>query len=175
MCDPCSATKCFACHGPDEAMREAGLRLDLAAASIKASDNKRSVISPGRPDDSELIKRVTAKDSNLRMPPDAPLSEGEINVLSTWIGQGAKYQRHWAFQPPVRPELPAVQDTRWPRTSIDYFVLSKLEAQGLAPSPAAERVTLIRRLYLDLLGLLPPRRQLKLLCAIAIHWPTSIW
>ncbi len=75
---PLLATKCFACHGPDEAMREAGLRLDLAAASIKASDNKRSVISPGRPDDSELIKRVTAKDSNLRMPPDGPLSEGEI-------------------------------------------------------------------------------------------------
>ncbi len=77
------------------------------------------------------------------------------NVLSTWIEQGAKYQQHWAFQPAVRSQLPAVQDTRWPRTSIDYFVLSKLEAQGLAPSPAAERVTLIRRLYLDLLGLLP--------------------
>jgi hypothetical protein len=152
---PLLASKCFACHGPDEALREGGLRLDLSASTIQPADSGQPAILPGRAAESELIQRVTASDSSLRMPPDAQLSDAEISLLSTWINQGAKYQQHWAFQPPVRPRLPVIQAGHWSRSPIDYFVLSKLEEQGLAPSPTADRATLIRRLYLDLLGLLP--------------------
>jgi len=150
---PILARRCFACHGPDEEHREAELRLDLPDSAIDSG-----VIVPGEPESSELLRRVLSSDEYERMPPpeaDEPLSDKERDLLRKWIESGAEYDPHWAFVPPVRPETPDMANQDWPRNAIDHFVLARLEAADLQPSPEADRYTLVRRVYLDLIGLPP--------------------
>lgn len=154
---PILSDKCFFCHGPDAAERKAGFRLDLEE-SAKGDLGGYRVIVPGRPDTSELFRRITSDDpDDLMPPPDSgkELTTAEIEVLRRWISAGAEYERHWAFVAPRRPAIPSVMNGGWTRNPIDDFVLARLESMGLEPSPDADPVTLIRRLYFDLSGLPP--------------------
>jgi len=154
---PILSDHCFACHGPDAAARRAKLRLDTFDGAT-AERRSGAAIVPGDPGASLLLERVRDGDPDFRMPPAGegePLTPSEISVLARWIAKGAAYDEHWAFRRPVRPEVPAVRDERWPRNPVDRFVLARLEAEGLAPSGEAPRETLVRRLFLDLTGLPP--------------------
>lgn len=153
---PILAAKCFACHGPDEEQRQAELRLDVREVALASE-----AIVPGKPDESELIRRLLSADPDERMPPKGadPLSAGDQAVLREWIAAGAPYEQHWAFLPPQRAALPSVTGVEWPQNAIDHFVLARLEAEGLQPSPAADRYTLCRRVSLDLIGLPPTPEQ----------------
>lgn len=157
---PILASNCFSCHGPDTAARKAGLRLDVAETALSKRQGKPDVIVPGHPEKSELIKRIESRDTHYRMPfasdGDAkPMKPEEIAVLKQWIAEGAHYRPHWAFEKPSRPLLPALKDAAWVSTPVDAFVLARLEKEGLHPSPEADKATLIRRVTLDLTGLLP--------------------
>jgi len=157
---PILAANCFACHGPDEEQREADLRLDTQEGAFIDLGGYQAIV-PGKPDDSELYKRLVSKDDEERMPPpDAKkhVTAEQITLIRRWIEQGAKWQRQWSFVAPVRPELPAVRDRDWPHGPIDRFVLARLDAEGLHPSPEADRRTLLRRVTLDLTGL-PPQQE----------------
>lgn len=160
---PILSSRCLTCHGPDEAERAAGLRLDTEAGSREDLGGYAAVV-PGDPDASELMLRLTSDDETMRMPPadkGPPLSDDEISLVRRWIEQGASYDLHWAYQPPRRPALPAVGDAAWPRNAIDRFVLARLEAEGLSPEPEADRWTLARRVALDLTGLPPTPEQAR--------------
>src|SRR5262249_35608649 len=158
---PIFAKHCISCHGPKKS--RSGLRPDRKADAMKGGDSGR-VIVPGKSGDSLLVHLVTGKDDSF-MPPDPPrLAPAQVATLRAWIDQGANWpddptsspaRMHWAFVAPVRPALPAVRNAGWPRTPLDHFVLARLEKEGLAPSPEADRVTLFRRLHLDLVGLPP--------------------
>jgi hypothetical protein len=162
---PILSDRCFFCHGPDAAHRKAGLRLDLRESALEDG-----VIVPGKPERSELIRRINRKPGDKRqMPPHKSgkvLSAGEIELLRRWIAEGAKYERHWTLAPPGRPALPAVADAAWPSNAVDRFILARIEATKLRPSPDADRVTLIRRLTLDLTGLPPTPEEVD---AFAAH------
>ena len=148
---PILSDACFACHGPDEETREADLRLDDPDSAV-------AVIQPGEASASELYARLVETDPELKMPPPdsgKSLDASQIDVLKRWIDQGAAFETHWAFVPPARPEIPPVERASWVKNPIDAFVARKLESEGLAPSPAADDGTLIRRLSLDLTGLPP--------------------
>lgn len=158
---PILSNNCYRCHGPDEAERKGGstgLRLDTPeGAQADLGDGGRAV-APGQPSASRLLARVTSTDPDERMPPPGhgrTLNAREVELLKAWIAQGAKYARHWSYVPPVRPSVPAVRDTTWPKTDIDRFLLARLEREQLRPQPEADRHTLIRRLTLDLTGLPP--------------------
>jgi hypothetical protein len=155
---PILADKCFQCHGPDAKQRKGKLRLDNRRDATAPAASGSPALVPGNLDDSELYRRITAEDPEERMPPASSkksLTPEEIARLKEWIEQGAEYREHWAFAPPVRPKLPSVENSAWCRNPIDFFILARLEAEGLAPSPEADKVTLIRRLSLDLVGLPP--------------------
>ena len=155
---PILADHCFTCHGLDESSRKAGLRLDIRAEALKPTKSGATPIVPGSPDDSELVDRIFADEPDRVMPPTKtgkPLSTSQKETLRRWVAQGAPYRGHWAFEPPVRPKVPALKDASWPRNPIDAFVLARLEAEGLHPSPEASKNTLIRRVSLDLTGLPP--------------------
>jgi hypothetical protein len=155
---PIFSDRCFTCHGPDEATRKVGLRLDTEAGARQARGAHIPIV-PGDPGASEVMKRVAPDRPAMRMPPPysdrKPLTEKEIATLRTWIEQGARWQSHWSFTAPVRPQLPAVRNAAWPRNPIDRFVLARLEQEGLAPSPATDRARLLRRVTFDLTGLPP--------------------
>ncbi len=155
---PILSNRCFKCHGPDEGNREAGLRLDRREAALGELDSGSRAIVPGHPLDSELVARITSTDPDLVMPPPhtkVVLGDDERRILSEWIAAGAEYRPHWAFVAPRKPAPPAVTDATWPRGAIDRFVLARLETEGLAPAPEADRATLCRRVHLDLIGLPP--------------------
>jgi hypothetical protein len=155
---PILADKCFACHGADAEHREGGLRLDQREAALKGGDSGAAAIAPNQPAASELVKRIFSANADEQMPPASskkPLTEAEKALLKQWVAEGAEYQAHWAFQPPVRPALPAVKAQAWPKNEIDRFILARLEKEGLTPSPAADPTTLLRRLTLDITGLPP--------------------
>jgi mono/diheme cytochrome c family protein len=156
---PILSRACFTCHGPDEASRKAGLRLDAREAALQPARSGEHAIVPGEPARSELIRRVTSDDPADVMPPPGAgheLSAAQKETLRRWIEQGAQYQRHWAYEPVRRPEVPALKDDfHRPRNPIDAFILKRLEEENLPPSPQASRETLIRRLSLDLIGLPP--------------------
>ncbi len=163
---PILASNCFACHGPDPAMRKAGLRLDLEEAAFKKRPGKPEAIVPGRPQASELIRRIESTDPHYLMPQSPqgeakPMKPAEIAILKQWIAEGAHYKPHWAFDPPVRAALPEVQEKGWAKSPIDFFVLARLEKEGLHPSPEADKATLIRRVTLDLTGLLPSPKEVE--------------
>ncbi len=155
---PILSDRCFACHGPDDAKRESGLRLDRAAeATAELSGGTRAIV-PGKPDESELLARITSTDPDVVMPPPhlgKPVTPAEAAILRRWIEEGAEYQGHWAFTRVERPEVPAVHDAAWCRGPIDHFTLARLERAGVSPNPEADRETLARRLALDLTGLPP--------------------
>jgi len=154
---PILSNNCFQCHGPDEEERKADLRLDQEEGAASASGGLSAIVK-GKPDDSEMIRRIVSTSSDEVMPPPATgkkLSAKEIELLKEWVRQGAPYAKHWSWVKPQRPELPTLKDQTWPKTPIDRFLLARLEKEGLPPSPEADRYTLIRRLSLDLTGLPP--------------------
>jgi hypothetical protein len=158
---PILSDNCYACHGPDESKRASKLRLDLESGA-KADLGGRAAIVPGKPDESELVRRITAGEARLRMPPlhsGRTLSSVQIDQLRRWILEGARWQAHWAFVPPQRPALPEIRNADWARNPIDRFVLHRMEREGLEPSPEAGRETLIRRVTLDLTGLPPTTEE----------------
>jgi hypothetical protein len=160
---PILADRCFSCHGPDSANgREGGLRLDTFEGAAAVLESGKRAIVPGNPEASELVARLEHADPDERMPPkklNRPLAEEEIATLVEWVGQGAKYQPHWGFSAPQRHPAPAVSDPGWCRDPLDRFVLAKLEANGMAPNPAADRATLLRRVSFTLTGLPPTPEQ----------------
>lgn len=150
---PILSDKCFLCHGPDGDNRKADLRLDDRESAIDLG-----AIVPGDPGASSLLERVHESDPDSVMPPpetEKDVSAEEAKRLREWIEQGAEYSEHWAFSKPSRPSLPPVADESSLRNPIDRFVGAKLNERGLRPSQVADRETLIRRLYLDLIGLPP--------------------
>ena len=161
---PILSERCFACHGPDDSQRKTALRFDTREGVFGQLGDGGYAIVRRDTDKSELFQRVTSEDPIRRMPPaylgHDKLPTTEIEVIRLWIEQGAPYEEHWAFTPPQRPRLPRVENTRWPRNSIDYFVLHRLEKEGLTPSPETDRRALIRRASLDLTGLPPTLREI---------------
>ena len=154
---PLLADKCYTCHGPDSG-KKLPLRLDSEAAAKADLGGGRHAIVDGHPEQSELVQRITAEKPAMRMPPvysGLKLSDPEIATLRQWIAEGAPWQKHWSLIAPKRPELPAVNDKRWPANGIDSFVLARLDREGLKPSPEASKETLIRRVSLDLTGIPP--------------------
>jgi hypothetical protein len=152
---PIFAENCFTCHGPDSKMRKADLRLDVKEVALRTGD---PVIVPGKSAESELLRRIKSRDPEEMMPPPKSgksLSERQIESLAKWIDAGAHWSQHWAFEPVHRPALPVVHVDHLSANPIDRFVQSRLEAEGIASSPMADRVTLLRRVYLDLIGLPP--------------------
>jgi hypothetical protein len=150
---PILAENCFACHGPDSAARKAKLRLDVRDEAIRSG-----AITPGKPDESEALRRVLSDDADEVMPPPKTkkvLTKAQKDVLRQWVAAGAEYQKHWSLIAPTRPPLPAVKNKAWVRNPIDNFILARLESAGLTPAPEADRRTLARRLSLDLTGLPP--------------------
>jgi Protein of unknown function (DUF1553)/Protein of unknown function (DUF1549)/Planctomycete cytochrome C len=155
---PILSRHCFKCHGPDDKARKAKLRLDQRAGAVGVTKSGARPIVPGKPEESELVRRVFSTEESEVMPPPAtknPLTDPQKETLKRWIAAGAEYKEHWAFVPPKQVPLPKVKQARWPRNAIDYFVLAQLEAEGLEPAPRADPYTLVRRLYLDLIGLPP--------------------
>ncbi len=155
---PILSRQCFACHGPDEHARKAGLRLDLRDEALKPAKSGKRALVPGKPDQSELVRRISATDHDQVMPPPEAkkqLTAAEQDTLRRWIAAGADYQPHWAFIKPRQAPLPKVKQTAWPQNAIDHFILARLEQAGLKPSAPADDFTLVRRLYLDLIGLPP--------------------
>jgi len=160
---PVISSKCFSCHGPDESSRKAKLRLDLRDEATKDRKGTRA-IAPGNAANSELVRRITTTDPDEIMPPPKTgrtLSVAEIDLLKRWIDQGAPYSPHWAFVKPERAVLPTVKMKSWPRNVIDYFILAKLEKNGLKASPPADRYTMVRRISLDLTGLPPTPEEVN--------------
>jgi hypothetical protein len=156
---PILSARCFKCHGPDDAARKAKLRLDTAEGAAAGGSSGEPAIVPGKPDQSELVRRIFADNETEVMPPPAvkaPLTEREKTILKDWVANGARYEPHWAFAPVTRPAVPVLRD---PQASIhnpiDNFIQARLEREGLKPSAPADRYTLIRRVYLDLIGILP--------------------
>ncbi|MEZ6044662.1 MAG: DUF1549 domain-containing protein [Planctomycetaceae bacterium] len=165
---PIFAKHCLQCHGPDA--QEGGFRVDVKQNALDGGDTGK-VILPKESHISPLIERVAAVDPELMMPPEGEdlLTKEQVGLLRAWIDQGAIWPDtesakvevdHWAFKPITRPEVPAVTHQDWVKNEIDHFVLSKLESKELTPSPEADRYTLIRRLYLDLIGLAPTPEEI---------------
>ena len=155
---PILAANCFHCHGQDPSHREADLRLDVFEAPNEEISGAAAVIVPGDLEGSELVNRITTDDPEIRMPPAGSgkaLKAPEIELLRRWVEQGAEYKKHWAFTAAERPAVPPVRNEAWVRNPIDAFVLHRLEAEGLRPSPPADANALLRRLSLDLTGLPP--------------------
>ena len=151
---PILSENCFQCHGPDKNARQGDLRLDVA------DDARRVLVTgkPGRPDSSELIRRITSDDDDERMPPaesKKSLSAADVATLRRWIKQGAGYKKHWSFEPLAESTPPVTKNKNWSHNAIDQFVLSHLETAGLKPTAQASRERLIRRVTFDLTGLPP--------------------
>jgi mono/diheme cytochrome c family protein len=157
---PILSDNCYFCHGPDSAVADqtGGLRLDSFEGATASRDGADPAIVPGDPDASPLIRRIESSNPNMVMPPPAShrkITPAQAELLRRWIAEGAEYTGHWAFQTPVQPDPPATADASWVRNAVDAFVLAELERHGLAPSPEADKATLIRRVTLDLTGLPP--------------------
>ena len=157
---PILSDHCFRCHGPDKSNRKAKLRLDVRDEAIK-----KEAFIPGKPEESELIRRITATNEDDLMPPTdmhKPLSARQKKLLHAWIAQGAEYQPHWAYITPKRPAVPSIQNSKAKiQNPIDAFILRELEKRKISPSPEADRRTLLRRLSLDLVGLPPTPEEVS--------------
>jgi hypothetical protein len=159
---PILSNNCFKCHGPDEEARKADLRLDTTAGALADRGGYRA-INRDEPAKSELLLRVTSADDTEHMPPPESglkLSRDQIAILRKWIDQGAPIEQHWSLRPIRRTSVPLV-DSSWPRNEIDAFILAKLRDQKIVPSPEATPYTLIRRVYLDVLGLPPTPAEVE--------------
>jgi hypothetical protein len=154
---PILSDKCFACHGPDAKHRKADLRLDVEKDAKAAG-----AIAPGKPGESSLVERITTAEESERMPPaksGKKLTAAEVEVLRRWVGEGAKWSAHWAYVPPKRWDVPKAKHQI--SNFVDAFLFARLEREGLAPSPEADRRTLIRRLSFDLTGLPPTPAEVE--------------
>jgi hypothetical protein len=159
---PILSKTCFACHGPDAAAVKGELRLDLRERALKGGESGKPAIVPGDPAASEVVRHITSKDPEVVMPPpDAHMkfTARDAELLTRWIKEGAKYEGHWAFQPPVKAPLPQAADAS--PNPVDSFIASRLAAEKLGFSPEADRRTLIRRVSLDLTGLPPSPGEIK--------------
>jgi hypothetical protein len=157
---PILSEHCHLCHGVDARQRQGGLRLDQREAALKGGDSATAAIVPGKPDDSEMVRRITSKDADQVMPPPShnkPLSAKQVETLQRWIAEGAAYQSHWAFLPPQKAPLPAVGASH----PVDAWVVARLRERQMSPSPEAPAWALCRRLYLDLIGLPPSPEELQ--------------
>jgi hypothetical protein len=157
---PILSDNCFQCHGPDEQHRMAGLHFDTKEGAF----GKAGVIVPGDSAHSKMYLKISNPNPAMRMPPTysgRKLTPEQIDTIKKWIDSGAKWETHWAFLPPKRPEVPSVKDTAWPRNDIDRFVLAKLEGMGLHPAKEADKATLLRRVTFDLTGLPPTQQELN--------------
>lgn len=160
---PILQQRCHQCHGG--VRRESELSLLTRDDALLAGSSGAPAIVPGKPDESELLRRVSSIDEFERMPPTGnPLTHDERQLLSRWLAEGAVWERHWAFKSVARPLPPAVDQQDWVRNSVDRFILQALEAANIPPSPEAGRRTLIRRLYIDLIGLLPSIEETEAFC-----------
>jgi hypothetical protein len=163
---PLLSDRCFACHGPDDTARKAGLDLRTREATLRGGRSGTPALVPGRPEDSELIQRLTTSDPDDVMPPPdsklPALDPDQVALFRRWIAQGAEFREHWAFLTPAPQEPPRVEAPRRGalRNEIDRFVLARLAADSLEPRPEAPRETLIRRLTLDLTGLPPEPKDI---------------
>ena len=158
------ADACFRCHGFDKNKRKADRRLDTRDGALADNDGMRAVV-PGHVTESEMVKRILSADPDELMPPPEEsrrLSAREKSILLKWIVQGAEYQDHWAYIPPVKPAVPDVSRAGFTRNPIDQFVLARLQQQGLTPSPEADRIALTRRVWFDLLGLPPSPAEVEM-------------
>ena len=195
---PIFAEHCFKCHGPDDGARQAGLRLDVREVVLAERDSGAMAIVPGRPDESQLLLRVTSNDPDMVMPPleeHNPLSPEQVALLRQWIGEDAPYTDHWAFSAPGPAEVPDIQsDTGLQpvpdnaetddqadragyliRNSIDAFVADRLRVEGLTMTRPAEYEVLCRRVYLDVIGLLPaPKDVDEFVAAARDDFPIAI-
>lgn len=159
---PILSDKCFACHGPDEKKREADLRLDTPEGA-RADLGGYAALVPGDVKKSALIERITTDVADDRMPPDKfhkPLTTAEIETLKRWVAAGGEYGSHWSYTALTKPTVPPAEDASFVRNDIDRFVLAAQKKQNLSPAPEADRVTLARRLFLDLIGLPPTPEQI---------------
>ena len=155
---PLLSRNCFKCHGPDDGARKAKLRLDVRESALQPAKSGATALVPGRPSESELVKRILSADPDEVMPPPSTkiqLTDAEKGILQRWVAAGAEYRQHWAFVPPAQPPTPRVRTGSWPRNPIDSFILDRLEQEKLSPAPPADRLTLARRVYFDLIGLPP--------------------
>ncbi len=158
---PILSDKCFACHGPDVKKRQGGFRLDLPDSAFAPSKETKGAFAlvPGKPEQSELFRRVSSNDPDVQMPtPEShldKLNSKEIETIKQWILQGAKFEKHWAFQKPVKAKLPVVKNDKFIKNEVDYFILEKLNEKGLQPDEEADKERLLKRVSLDLTGLPP--------------------
>ncbi len=164
---PILSDKCFACHGPDMANQQAGLRLDIAENAYAALEGSgKHPIIPGKPGKSEVVTRILSKDPELTMPPPSfnlNLTTREKAIITKWIDQGSEYKKHWSFIKPKKEELPNLKNPyqAWPKNEIDHFVALKLQSKELTPSERASKELLIRRLSFGLTGLPPSLQEIK--------------
>jgi len=164
---PILSDNCFHCHGPAETGRKAGLRLDLREGAFRMKEG-RTVVAPGKPEASELVKRLYTEDPDDLMPPPEShrsLTTGQKDLLKRWVAEGAPWGKHWAFESVQVRVVPAVTNVAWPRNDLDRFILERLEKEGLTPSAEAPIETLARRASLDLVGLPPQEEELRRLTA----------
>lgn len=157
---PILSDRCFKCHGPDEKKQEGGLGLHAKEKAFAALGEAKDhyAIVPGDVEASSLLARIYSEDPDEVMPPlesNLQLSATEKAILKKWIAQGAEWKEHWSFIPPEKPEVPKISNVEWPKNEIDHFILARLEQEGLAPNPEAEKAMLLRRLSFDLTGLPP--------------------
>lgn len=160
---PILSENCFYCHGQDPKHREADLRLDVRDEAVKAHEGVTAIV-PGKPEQSEMLKRLLSHDADEQMPPpesNRKVTPAQIELIRRWIAQGAPYEKHWSFVSPERAPAPKVTDVSWVRQPLDRFVLAKLEAEGLKPSAAATPASWLRRASFDLTGLPPTPAEIK--------------
>ena len=163
---PIFSDKCFKCHGPDGAQRQAGFRLDIADSAFRPLKETSGAFAlvPGKPELSEVYKRVSSTDTTYQMPPIdshlGVLTDYEVRLIRKWIQQGAKYESHWAFNVPQKPSVPEIKDAKLAKNEIDNFVFQRLEQMGLEPNEEADKERLLKRIALDLTGLPPTEAQM---------------
>lgn len=168
---PILAKRCFSCHGPDK--QEGGLRLDNRDKALGKTDSEMLAIVPGKSRESELLRRITSENDSERMPPEgAPLKRTDVDALSQWIDEGAVYTAHWAFQPISHPQPPAVNHPESLSAPLDAFIVKRLEAKHLQLSPPAAPADLIRRVYIDTIGL-PPAPEM--VAELADKWSDATY
>ncbi len=169
---PILSNRCIACHGPDDGKREAGLRLDDRSSATAELESGQAAITPGQPETSEMIRRILSQDEDIQMPPPhfgKPLTPAEITILRQWIAEGAPFAKHWSYVTPVRPEVPqvAAEYSAWVKSPVDAFALHQMLAHELRPSAEADAATLVRRVFLDLIGLPPSAEE-------AVEWTSRL-
>ena len=154
---PILSRNCFDCHGPDSKQRKADLRLDIKAGAFADLGGHAAFVA-GKPNESEALRRILSDDADEQMPPPTTGKKptaAQIELIRQWITQGAKWSEHWSYIPPTRPSVPKIRERERSRNAVDRFILARLEQENLKSSPEADRVTLLRRLSLDLIGLPP--------------------